>query len=145
MILLNAAPNGCNHLNDDELMASAQFMSDTVGDGGLSVTDIQEKSVNQVSTDLIDNVEFENILAKNKDQLMSDYQPTACQLVQVVHLVRHPGCQPKAIASFACSGSCTSYVRVSSTLHQADLRERNLYLYGRPFNHVNLKYFVNNR
>lgn len=37
---------------------------------------------------------------------------SACQLVHVAHLLRHVGCQPKAIASFACRGTCPSYVQV---------------------------------
>lgn len=41
---------------------------------------------------------------------------SACQLVHVAHLLRHVGCQPKAIASFACRGTCPSYVQVSEHL-----------------------------
>ena len=42
-----------------------------------------------------------------------DYSRASCQLVQVAHLLYHDGCQPKAIASFACAGLCPSYVQVS--------------------------------
>ena len=69
----------------------------------------------------LDSVGFENILVKNKEQLTRDYQPSSCQLVQIVHLLHHKGCQPKAIASFACSGSCPSYVRVSPAWNYVNL------------------------
>ena len=62
------------------------------------------------------DVKIENIPSLNKaDQLTAagDYQPSVCQLVQIVHVLKHPGCQSKAIASYACTGSCTSSVRVS--------------------------------
>lgn len=63
----------------------------------------------------MENVELENNQVKSKVSLSNpgDYQSSACQLVQIVHLLHHAGCQPKAIASFACSGSCPSYVQVS--------------------------------
>lgn len=35
-----------------------------------------------------------------------------CQMVRVAHILRHQGCQPKAIPSFACAGLCASYVQV---------------------------------
>lgn len=43
----------------------------------------------------------------------SDYHRSTCQLVKIVHLLGKANCQPKAIASYACSGSCTSNVQVS--------------------------------
>ena len=36
-----------------------------------------------------------------------------CHLTPVIHVLQHPGCIPKPIPSFACSGKCTSYVQVS--------------------------------
>lgn len=36
-----------------------------------------------------------------------------CQLTQVIHILKHAGCHPKEIQSYACSGSCPSYVQVS--------------------------------
>ncbi|KAL0830668.1 hypothetical protein ABMA28_002805 [Loxostege sticticalis] len=38
-----------------------------------------------------------------------------CQMTPVIHVLRHPGCKPKAIPSFACVGKCTSYVQVSGS------------------------------
>ncbi|KAL4716147.1 hypothetical protein ACJJTC_013924 [Scirpophaga incertulas] len=38
-----------------------------------------------------------------------------CQMTPVIHVLRHPGCKPKAIPSFACIGKCTSYVQVSGS------------------------------
>lgn len=37
----------------------------------------------------------------------------SCQLRPVIHVLKQPGCQPKPIPSFACQGSCSSYVQVS--------------------------------
>lgn len=42
-----------------------------------------------------------------------EYQQSTCQLVKVIHLLRHPGCRIKAVSSLACSGICPSYVQVS--------------------------------
>jgi len=36
-----------------------------------------------------------------------------CQLVPIVHALKHPGCALKAISSYACAGACPSYVQVS--------------------------------
>lgn len=66
--------------------------------------------------EVLNRAEFDNALAKSPDELASLSQLYGCQLVQIVHLLRHPGCQPKAIASFACTGSCSSYVKVSFTI-----------------------------
>ncbi|RWS16401.1 mucin-5B-like protein, partial [Dinothrombium tinctorium] len=38
-----------------------------------------------------------------------------CHLRPVIHLLKHPGCMPKPIPSFACQGSCSSYVQVSGS------------------------------
>ena len=35
-----------------------------------------------------------------------------CQLTPVIHVLKYPGCVPKPIPSFACTGKCTSYVQV---------------------------------
>ena len=39
-----------------------------------------------------------------------------CHLTPVIHVLQYPGCIPKPIPSFACTGRCTSYVQVGSTL-----------------------------
>lgn len=120
--LLNVAtrPTNCyyyynNHNSNDASVpvASARLSSD--GKALMETTDTRrELAADNQLIESLDNVEFENILTNNKNQLTkADYQPSACQLVQIVHLLQHPGCQSKAIASFACSGSCTSFVRVS--------------------------------
>ncbi|RWS22674.1 lysine-specific histone demethylase 1A-like protein, partial [Leptotrombidium deliense] len=36
----------------------------------------------------------------------------SCHLKPVIHVLKHPGCVPKPIPSFACQGSCSSYVQV---------------------------------
>ena len=45
--------------------------------------------------------------------------PTAradeCHLTPVIHVLQYPGCIPKPIPSFACTGRCTSYVQVSQS------------------------------
>jgi len=35
-----------------------------------------------------------------------------CHLTPVIHVLQYPGCTPKPIPSFACTGRCTSYVQV---------------------------------
>lgn len=74
-----------------------------------------KENKNQIANDL-QHVELEGVpsLAKEgSDSSTNYYQQSECQMVQVVHLLHQHGCQPKAIASFACSGSCSSYVQVS--------------------------------
>ena len=39
-----------------------------------------------------------------------------CHLTPVFHVLKYPGCIPKPIPSFACTGKCTSYVQVSVIL-----------------------------
>ena len=38
-----------------------------------------------------------------------------CHLTPVIHVLQYPGCIPKPIPSFACTGRCTSYVQVRPT------------------------------
>lgn len=35
-----------------------------------------------------------------------------CQVTPVIHVLQYPGCVPKPIPSFACTGRCSSYVQV---------------------------------
>lgn len=66
-------------------------------------------------------VEFESLPVPGKERIEFDYQQSSCQLVQIVHLLQQSGCQTKAIASFACLGSCQSYVQVSNPKAQRAL------------------------
>ncbi|XP_061714209.1 bursicon isoform X1 [Cydia pomonella] len=38
-----------------------------------------------------------------------------CVMTPVVHVLKHPGCQPQLIPSYACVGKCTSYLQVSGS------------------------------
>jgi len=38
-----------------------------------------------------------------------------CSVTPVIHVLQYPGCVPKPIPSFACTGRCTSYLQVSNT------------------------------
>ncbi|XP_051166315.1 uncharacterized protein LOC127284733 [Leptopilina boulardi] len=38
-----------------------------------------------------------------------------CQITRVIHVLQYPGCVPKPIPSFACTGRCSSYVQVSGS------------------------------
>ncbi|CAG2117845.1 unnamed protein product [Medioppia subpectinata] len=38
-----------------------------------------------------------------------------CHLRPVIHVLKHAGCVPKPIPSFACYGTCSSYVQVSGS------------------------------
>ncbi|XP_014666437.1 PREDICTED: bursicon-like [Priapulus caudatus] len=42
-----------------------------------------------------------------------------CRLRRVIHVLRHAGCLPKSIPSFACQGRCSSHVQLRL---DADLR-----------------------
>lgn len=42
----------------------------------------------------------------------SEVEADECHLTPVFHVLQHPGCNPKPIPSFACTGKCTSYVQV---------------------------------
>lgn len=35
-----------------------------------------------------------------------------CQITPVIHVLQYPGCVPKPIPSFACTGRCSSYLQV---------------------------------
>ncbi|KAK6622156.1 hypothetical protein RUM44_001963 [Polyplax serrata] len=37
-----------------------------------------------------------------------------CQVTPVIHVLQYPGCVPKPIPSFACTGRCSSYLQVKS-------------------------------
>ena len=39
-----------------------------------------------------------------------------CSLTPVIHVLQYPGCMPKPIPSFACTGKCTSYVQVNNKI-----------------------------
>ncbi|KZS13469.1 putative Bursicon alpha [Daphnia magna] len=47
--------------------------------------------------------------------LVSDVRADECHLTPVIHVLQYPGCIPKPIPSFACTGKCTSYVQVSGS------------------------------
>lgn len=36
-----------------------------------------------------------------------------CQVTPVIHVLQFPGCIPKPIPSFACTGRCSSYLQVN--------------------------------
>ncbi|CAB3369690.1 Hypothetical predicted protein [Cloeon dipterum] len=38
-----------------------------------------------------------------------------CSVTPVIHVLQYPGCVPKPIPSFACTGRCTSYLQVSGS------------------------------
>ncbi|XP_073955205.1 cuticle-tanning hormone bursicon isoform X1 [Choristoneura fumiferana] len=38
-----------------------------------------------------------------------------CVMTPVVHILKHPGCQPQLIPSYACVGKCSSYLQVSGS------------------------------
>ncbi|KAL1514161.1 hypothetical protein ABEB36_003466 [Hypothenemus hampei] len=38
-----------------------------------------------------------------------------CQVTPVIHVLQYPGCVPKPIPSFACTGRCASYLQVSGS------------------------------
>lgn len=40
-----------------------------------------------------------------------------CQVTPVIHVLQYPGCVPKPIPSFACTGRCASYVQVIKTVN----------------------------
>lgn len=43
-----------------------------------------------------------NVISSNED----------CQVTPVIHVLQYPGCVPKPIPSFACTGRCSSYLQV---------------------------------
>lgn len=49
------------------------------------------------------------------NEVLEESEPqtnSECHLRPVVHILQHPGCIPKPIPSFACFGTCSSYVQV---------------------------------
>merc|ERR1712106_3436 len=47
--------------------------------------------------------------------LAANVNADECHLTPVIHVLQYPGCVPKPIPSFACTGRCTSYVQVSGS------------------------------
>lgn len=41
-----------------------------------------------------------------------------CQVTPVIHVLQYPGCVPKPIPSFACTGRCSSYLQVKQFYKQ---------------------------
>lgn len=39
-----------------------------------------------------------------------------CQVTPVIHVLQYPGCVPKPIPSFACTGRCSSYLQVKQKI-----------------------------
>lgn len=50
--------------------------------------------------------------------LVSVIRADECQLTPVIHVLQYPGCIPKPIPSFACTGKCTSYVQVTKKIEK---------------------------
>ncbi|XP_022197712.2 bursicon isoform X1 [Nilaparvata lugens] len=53
------------------------------------------------------------------ESLQEDAKPAVssdeCQVTPVIHVLQYPGCVPKPIPSFACTGKCSSYLQVSGS------------------------------
>lgn len=41
-----------------------------------------------------------------------------CQVTPVIHVLQYPGCVPKPIPSFACTGRCSSYLQVKKKYYK---------------------------
>lgn len=66
-----------------------------------------------VACEIIDTVNGDVPVGDFDDSsIVTDGKSPECHLRPVVHILQHDGCIPKPIASFACFGSCTSYVQV---------------------------------
>jgi len=50
-----------------------------------------------------------------------------CQVTPVIHVLQYPGCVPKPIPSFACTGRCSSYLQVN------ECSEYNFFKYTMAF------------
>lgn len=108
--------NAASRLTEDEVQRTLTnwLMSNKNTQSALNNMRLTSSDITPTAVDL-QQVEFERIPASiNEDSLNFDLQHSSCQLVQIVHLLHHSGCQPKAIVSFACTGSCPSYVQVSN-------------------------------
>ncbi|XP_074598710.1 cuticle-tanning hormone bursicon [Brevipalpus obovatus] len=46
---------------------------------------------------------------------ISDVSSKGCQLRPVIHVLNHQGCIAKSVPSFACHGTCSSYVQISGS------------------------------
>lgn len=44
-----------------------------------------------------------------------------CQVTPVIHVLQYPGCVPKPIPSFACTGRCSSYLQVYISVQNENL------------------------
>lgn len=44
-----------------------------------------------------------------------------CQVTPVIHVLQYPGCVPKPIPSFACTGRCASYIQVKIICNKHNL------------------------
>lgn len=90
--------------------------------GKLSDWLLSERSSSTDSADLLaKRLDFQTLqpdiaAGANSDINIDDYRRSSCQLVPVMHVLHQPGCHTKAIDSFACIGSCSSYVQVSRRL-----------------------------
>ena len=49
--------------------------------------------------------------------LLGTMNADQCHLTPVFHVLKYPGCIPKPIPFFACTGKCTSYVQVRCNMH----------------------------
>ena len=80
----------------------------------LFITNLPEKIITgSESSEFIDS----NIMV-NDGQSIDKHEQTRmaeCHLRPVIHILQRAGCIPKPIPSFACYGTCNSYVQVSFT------------------------------
>ncbi|KAH9516111.1 hypothetical protein DERF_006873 [Dermatophagoides farinae] len=80
----------------------------------LFVTNLPEKIITgSESSEFIDS----NIMV-NDGQSIDKHEQTRmaeCHLRPVIHILQRAGCIPKPIPSFACYGTCNSYVQVSDS------------------------------
>ncbi|KAI2810515.1 hypothetical protein BLOT_001677 [Blomia tropicalis] len=62
-------------------------------------------------SEMSDEIKFESL----DQQGTTSPRIAECHLRKVVHILQHPGCLPKPIPSYACYGTCSSFVQVSSS------------------------------
>lgn len=64
---------------------------------------------------ILANMCFDSRLSSLNNKIAVEGASSAdeCQVTPVIHVLQYPGCVPKPIPSFACTGRCASYIQVN--------------------------------
>ena len=115
-----------NHLGNNNYKLSPSSVS---GSGSSTLSSTSTILTDEIK--LLENSNYDDDDGGNNNSQNKIHPDTniECHLRPVIHILQHHGCIPKPIPSFACYGTCTSYVQVCSNISRTSLNGISIFLF----------------